>query len=634
MKRFVSLKLCGILLLVSMLFGMFPQIAYAQTTYTVETGNRTVSVYPTPYSEGGEIMVPLKGITEGLGGIWLDVPTGQAHKAAVLNDIAFLIISGWNVQVTLPLSEDVTYDAFIGAETVEDYIPIIMSMLYDGTIPIKYIDYPIIERDGDTYLPLREFASGLNLDYSVNGNTIIFDSAYTGYQPTDSNVTFRLDIQDNEKTYDGKPITWSQDELKVFYNGTQVTDYLPLTLDYSYMNMNNEMQSISSQPKDAGGYALSVYTNPNDPKYSGTGYFSFMIYPAELTLTAKDAEISAGEPLPPFSYDIYGIVPGESRTDAIVKDPVLTAKNAVKAGTYPIEIVGGTAGKNYTIKNRHPGTLTIFSQASSGTYLVRCVDQATNRILRTDTQQATIGASITVTAPDVTDYQVQGSKTQEIIVSDNSIATFYYTQIPKQADTPAPVVYGPYITGYSNGTFHPQDPIKRSACAAMLHRMIQQMGSNGTSGNQGMEFTDVPANAWYHDAVCALAAKGITSGYSDGTFRPENAVTRAEFVVFALRFAGTPTETGSRQFSDVPTSYWAANHIQTAVKNGFISGYSDGSFRPDQQITRAAAVTILNRISGRDQCVVADNASSFSDVPSDFWAYQAIMLAANQSVSR
>lgn len=633
MKRFSRLSLCCCLLLMAVFFSAAPQVAYAQTTYSVKVNDQTVSVYPAPYSDGGEIMVPFRGITEGLGGIWLDVPTGKAHKAAILNDLVFYIITGWNVQIIMPISEDVTYDAFSGAETVEDYIPIIMSMIYDGTISVKYFDYQVIERDGDIYLPLREFASGLDLDYSVNEHTIMFGSPYIEYQPSGANVTFQLDIQDNGKTYDGKPITWSQDDLKMFCNGRQVTDYLPLTLEYSYLNMNNEMQFINSQPKDAGGYALAVHTNPNDPKYSGTGYFSFMIYPAELILTAKDAEISAGAPLPSFSYDISGIVPGESKADAIAADPVLTVKNAAEAGTYPIEITGGTAGKNYTIKDRRSGTLTIFSQPSLSTYLVRCVDRADDRILRTDTRQAAAGTSITAAAPDLDGYQVFGSKTQEIIVSNDSVVTFYYTRSPKRTPSPAPV-YEPYITGYSNGTFHPQDPIKRSACAAMLYRMMQQAGADSTSGVRGREFTDVPAKAWYHDAVYALAAKGITGGYSDGTFRPEKAVTRAEFIVLALRFAGTPIEAGTRQFSDVPTSYWAADYIQTAVKNGFISGYSDGSFRPDRQITRAAAVTILNRISGRDRCVPADNARSFSDVPSDFWAYQAIMLAANESVLR
>lgn len=641
MKRFVCLKLCYCLLLTVVLLTAMQQTVYAQVTYTVEAHGQTASVYPAPYSDGGDIMVPFRALTEALGGIWLDAPIGKAHKVAILNDQALCIIDDLNIQATMPLTDDIIYDAFRGAETLDDYIPIVMGLIYDGTISVEYVDYQIFEKNGDLYLPIHEFASGLNLNYHINGNTITFNLSYVDYQPSNFNVTFQLDVSNN-KTYDGTPITWSQDALKVFCNGKQVTDYLPLTFDYSYLNRNNEMKFISSQPTDAGTYALAIQTNPRDPKYSGTGYFSFMITPAELVLTAENAEISEGEPLPSFSYDISGIVPGETKADAIIVDPVLTVRNATEAGSYPIEITGGTAGGNYIIKDCRSGILTISSKKATPPFEVRlnnyqvcCVDQVTGRILKTDEYQAAEGSSLAITAPDLTGYQVFGSKTHKILVSNNTIVKFYYVQIPKWADHTATAVYQPYITGYSNGTFRPQDPIKRNECAVILYRLIQQAEPNGISQRRAKEFTDVPMEAWYHDAVSALAAKGIVGGYSDGSFRPEKAVTRAEFLVLALRFAEIPTENAERQlFSDVPISHWAANYIEAAVESGFISGYSDGSFRPDQQITRAEAVTILNRVSGRDQCVVVGNESSFSDVPADFWAYQAIMLAANQSILR
>lgn len=194
-------------------------------------------------------------------------------------------------------------------------------------------------------------------------------------------------------------------------------------------------------------------------------------------------------------------------------------------------------------------------------------------------------------------------------------------------------IYPPYVMGYSNEMFQPQAPIKRNECAVMLYRLLQQAEPNSAIVNNAKKFKDVSTGTWYNSAVSALTANGIVNGYSDGTFRPEKAVTRAEFLVLALRFSRTPTETAGKYFSDVPVSHWAANYIQTAVRNGFISGYSDGSFRPDIQITRAEAVTMLNRITGRNQCVMSDNINSFVDVSIEFWAYQDIMLAANQAVS-
>ncbi len=639
MKHFVYPKLFCSLLLVVIFLNMMPQNAYARSTYIVEIDGRPISMSMSPYSDGEEIMVPFRALTEGLGGIWLDVPTGKAHKVAILNDLAFYIITTWNVQITMPLTDDITYDAFSGAKTVDDYIPIIMELIYDGTISVKYFDYQIIEVDGDFYFPLREFASGLALNYSVNGNTIKFDSEFKNYQPSNSNVTFQLNVP-NSKTYDGKPITWSQDALKVFCDGKQVTDYLPLTLEYSYLNQNNEIQFISSPPQNAGSYTLAVQTNSKDPQYSGTGYFSFMIYPAELILTAQDAEILVGDPLPSFLYDISGIAPSETRWDAIVEEPILTVQGAVEVGSYPIEITGGTAGKNYMIKDRRAGTLTISSEARLSTFQIQCIDQMTGRTLKIDEQQAIEGSTIIITAPDLVGYQVSGAKMQEIFASEGKMVTFNYTKIvevPDQTDdvTTVPAsatIYPPYVMGYSNEMFYPQAPIKRNECVTMLYRLLQQIEPDSTIVSQAKEFKDVSVETWYHSAVSVLAAKGIVNGYSDGTFQPENAITRAEFLAVALRFSKIPLETAGGYFSDVPASHWAANYIQTAVKNGFVSGYADGSFRPDVQITRAEAVTMLNRITGRNQCVIADNISSFVDVPIGFWAYQDIMLAANQVV--
>jgi len=238
-------------------------------------------------------------------------------------------------------------------------------------------------------------------------------------------------------------------------------------------------------------------------------------------------------------------------------------------------------------------------------------------------------------------YQVSGAKTQEIFASEDKTVTFYYTKIVEvsaQPDDAAAVtvpatIYPPYVMGYNNGMFYPQAPIKRNECAAMLYRLLQQMEPDSTIVNQAKGFKDVPAEAWYHSAVSILTARGIVNGYSDGTFQPENAITRAEFLAVVLRFSEIPIETAGGYFSDVSTSHWAANYIQTAVRSGFVSGYADGSFRPDVEITRAEAVTMLNRITGRSQCAIADSISFFVDVPTGFWAYEDIMLAANQAVS-
>ncbi len=187
----------------------------------------------------------------------------------------------------------------------------------------------------------------------------------------------------------------------------------------------------------------------------------------------------------------------------------------------------------------------------------------------------------------------------------------------------APVQHEAYITGYEDRTFRPEAPLTRGACAAMLYRIAEVSSSNTVS------FTDVSSGAWYYEAVQALAGKGVIHGYEDHTFRADASVTRTEFLAMALRLLDVKPVSDGGSFSDISSSHWAADYIRTAAGQGIVSGYPDGTFRPDQTVTRAEAAKILNRITGRDTCKVGEYQTSFADVRPGYWAYDAIMHAAN-----
>ena len=176
-----------------------------------------------------------------------------------------------------------------------------------------------------------------------------------------------------------------------------------------------------------------------------------------------------------------------------------------------------------------------------------------------------------------------------------------------------------YISGYGNGAFGPDNNMTRAEAAAVFYKLLDDAGASGKS------FTDVPASAWYYDAVYALSGLGIITGYEDGSFRPNDTITRAEFTSMAMRFAGVASDTGGNSFSDVGSSHWAFGVISAAAKHGYVSGYPDGSFDPDGLVTRAEAVSIVNRI--RD-CEGIKAGASFSDVPAGHWAYEVITAAA------
>ena len=179
-----------------------------------------------------------------------------------------------------------------------------------------------------------------------------------------------------------------------------------------------------------------------------------------------------------------------------------------------------------------------------------------------------------------------------------------------------------YISGYDNGFFLPDSPMTRAEVVSMFYKLLRQVDWEPRT------FTDVQAGDWYAGAVEALAGLGAISGYEDGTFRPNNEITRAEFVAIAVAF--TTLRSGDSGFSDVPEDFWGADAIYTATSLGWISGMGDNRFAPNEPITRAQAVSIINKMLRRNPySSVKDftDVKNFYDLSTDHWAYAAIVDA-------
>ncbi|MDR4014407.1 MAG: S-layer homology domain-containing protein, partial [Collinsella sp.] len=144
-------------------------------------------------------------------------------------------------------------------------------------------------------------------------------------------------------------------------------------------------------------------------------------------------------------------------------------------------------------------------------------------------------------------------------------------------------------------------------------------------------YSDVAATSWYNTAVSTLSSMGIITGYPDGTFRPNAAITRAEFAAIAARFDNDGDKTAAK-FSDIAT-HWAKDEISIAYNNGWITGYPDGTFGPQRDITRAETMTLVNRVLNRqpeteddllpNMTVWTDNANPKA------WYYLAVQEATN-----
>ena len=187
-----------------------------------------------------------------------------------------------------------------------------------------------------------------------------------------------------------------------------------------------------------------------------------------------------------------------------------------------------------------------------------------------------------------------------------------------------------YIIGYPDGTVQPNGQITRAEATTIFFRLLTDdvRDENLTKTNR---YSDVAATSWYNTAVSTLSSMGIITGYPDGTFRPNAAITRAEFAAIAARFDNDGDKTAAK-FSDIAT-HWAKDEISIAYNNGWITGYPDGTFGPQRDITRAETMTLVNRVLNRqpeteddllpNMTVWTDNANPKA------WYYLAVQEATN-----
>lgn len=185
-----------------------------------------------------------------------------------------------------------------------------------------------------------------------------------------------------------------------------------------------------------------------------------------------------------------------------------------------------------------------------------------------------------------------------------------------------------YLDGYPDNTFQPEEDMTRAEAAQMFYNLLRDQDVDTT-----VSFTDVAADAWYAEAVNTLATLEIVDGVGDNRFAPERTITRAEFTTMAMRFC-QEIPTGENIFSDVDQDDWFYDYVVGSIQYGWISGYPDGTFGPNDPITRAEVTTIANRMLGRsaDKTFVDIYAASlrqFTDLADIHWAYYDIMEAAN-----
>lgn len=187
-----------------------------------------------------------------------------------------------------------------------------------------------------------------------------------------------------------------------------------------------------------------------------------------------------------------------------------------------------------------------------------------------------------------------------------------------------------YIMGYPDGTVQPEGEITRAEACTIFFRLLTD-SSRDYYFSKTNDYTDVNAGDWFNNAISTLSNAGIVTGYNDGTFRPNQPITRGEMAKIIANFANLSK--GGKTFSDL-SGHWSKTYVELAAGNGWIAGYPDGSFRPDQKITRAETVTMINRVLERVPAKELRLLSrsimlTFPDNNPGDWYYIAIQEASN-----
>lgn len=302
-----------------------------------------------------------------------------------------------------------------------------------------------------------------------------------------------------------------------------------------------------------------------------------------------------GKTLAAKSLTVYsGSAPWET-FEVVVKEPAGTQRSS---GT--VRLSGGSQSASF-----NGFDLITFPVAGTYTFTVGEVDRNT-RYMSYDRNLYTLTVKVEekggmLVISDVYYTNAAGRSYRDFpIVFSNTYGSYTpYVPVvpPKTPDKLNADDHFAYVIGYPDGGVHPHATITRAETATIFFRLLTEK-TRKDNLTKYHSFRDVPQGAWYNAAVATMAKLKIITGYPDGTFRPDAPVTRAEFAAIAARFDEKSART-TASFRDI-YGHWAERYISRSAELGWIRGYTDNTFRPDQSITRAEAMALINRVLNRN----------------------------------
>ena len=608
-------------------------------TYALGDGSGKAPVDSNKYARGAQaVVLPATGVTPPTGKVFLywsaagdSTRCYPGGKLTVTGNMTLTAVYGQKTEAVT-----VTYHSNFATD--EPYTT--AEMPNNSTIKLPgYTDLGLPENPGYTFAGWNTQADGLGTTY-MPGEKVLVDTMEPGnhlyaiwvkgtgtpyevhhyLERLEGAYPYVPNEKDNlrgetgawtaaaAKSYDGfTPMGFAQEMIKA--NGSTVVKIFYTRNSYLLTYKDSLSAGVYASQTYKYRAAVTALADPTKTGYTFTGWspavpatmpaVALTVY-AQWRKTTPDTVVFDpnninGKTLAAKSLTVYsGSAPWET-FEVVVKEPAGTQRSS---GT--VRLSGGSQSASFT--DFDPIT---FPAAGTYTFTVGEVDRNT-RYMSYDRNLYTLTVKVEekggmLVISDVYYTNAAGRSYRDFpIVFSNTYGSYTpYVPVvpPKTPDKLNADDHFAYVIGYPDGGVHPHATITRAETATIFFRLLTEK-TRKDNLTKYHSFRDVPQGAWYNAAVATMAKLKIITGYPDGTFQPDAPVTRAEFAAIAARFDEKSART-TASFRDI-YGHWAERYISRSAELGWIRGYTDNTFRPDQSITRAEAMALINRVLNRN----------------------------------
>lgn len=573
---------------------------FKNVTFVVEDGSLTITKRPLTIEGQSSEPITYDGQTHSFANWWPVTPTDNTG-----------LVSGHEVSGISYLLTGKDADSYTGEFTGT-------AKVMAGEVDVTG-NYDIEYAPGEMLIEPAE-----KIVIKITGNT-----ATETYDGTEKSVTgYTTDVKDSSitvKLKEGKAAIAKGTNVDTYYMGLTADDFTATSINY---------KKIAIEVTD--GY-LTIKERPYRPNPSITDKIT-----VEITGNSDSVVYDGTE----HSVKDYTVKISDSRYTE--KDFTFSGKalaSGINAGTYEMGLKADQfKNTNARFKNvefiiKADGVLTITQRpltitagSAEGIAPVTC-DKYTVEGLATgdkvDSVKITGIQSEPGESPNVASDAVIKNAKGEDVTANYKIT--YVDGVLKAIEVLNKEIHFNYVIGYTDGTIRPNNDISRAEVATIFFRLLTDEAREQYTTTAG-NFTDVKAGMWCNRAIATLTNMGIIKGYTDGSFQPNKSITRAELATIIARFAKLDVNT--KTFSDI-TGHWAQKNIELAAGNGWINGYEDGTFRPNNNITRAETFAMINRVLDRQTESVSDllptsDMNMWSDnMNENAWYYKDVQEATN-----